>query len=490
MKIAQGILAFTLALVPDLQDSVTAHAGLPVLIEALRAIVPKRWYRRLAKALGYKGWRAVRRHVESLLLLIASGGDHIDDVATLRADGGLKRLLGGKPLPSATQLKDFLYRFHQAQDGRPLTRADDASLSVKGTATIRPEGPALNLLDLLNHEIVRQVQRDHSVSCATLDVDATIIEAHKKTALKAYEGTVGYQPQMAWWAEQSVFVCDEFRDGNVPAAFAVKDFLVRAFAALPGSVLRRRLRGDTALYDEEALTWAADKAHIEFCVSADLTEELDAKIKALPPGAWKPYRTLRRDGSDDDMAAEERDWAEVPDFVPGWKRNNKKNGQPLRYIAVRVRSRQRDLLEDDGGRWRHFAVVSNMTWDGERLLRWNREKQGTVEHGHGVLKNELAGGTMPCGRFGSNAAWWRFNVLIHNLLQLLKARCLPAEMATMRPKALRFRLLNVAGVLVRHGGRLILRIAQALPGAALLVHIRQSLLDLKRLARAGPLPAV
>jgi len=71
---------------------------------------------------------------------------------------------------------------------------------------------------------------------------------------------------------------------------------------------------------------------------------------------------------------------------------------PLRYIAIRVRGRQQALFEPDALRWRYFAVVSNMNWNGERLLRWQREKQGTVENGHGVVKNDLSGGVMPSGR--------------------------------------------------------------------------------------------
>jgi hypothetical protein len=48
------------------------------------------------------------------------------------------------------------------------------------------------------------------------------------------------------------------------------------------------------------------------------------------------------------------------------------------------------------------------------LLRWHREKAGTIQAAHDVLKNELAGGVMPCGKFGSNAAWFRFTVLTYN----------------------------------------------------------------------------
>jgi len=58
----------------------------------------------------------VRRHVESAVVLIAAGGECVDDLAHLRADPGLSSLLGFE-LSSPTQMKDFLYRFHQAEDG-------------------------------------------------------------------------------------------------------------------------------------------------------------------------------------------------------------------------------------------------------------------------------------------------------------------------------------------------------------------------------------
>ena len=49
---------------------------------------------------------------------------------------------------------------------------------------------------------------------ATVDHDATIIESHKRTARIAYEGTRGYQPMLAVWAELGLVLVDEFRDGN------------------------------------------------------------------------------------------------------------------------------------------------------------------------------------------------------------------------------------------------------------------------------------
>lgn len=60
---------------------------------------------------------------------------------------------------------------------------------------------------------------------------------------------------------------------------------------------------------------------------------------------------------------------------------------------------------------------------------------------------------MPCGRFGSNAAWWRLNVLAANLLELVKSLDPSGRLKTARPKALRFRLLNL-GAELKHQARL------------------------------------
>ena len=168
-------------------------------------------------------------------------------------------------------------------------------------------------------------------------------------------------------------------------------------------------------------------------------------------------------------------------------RNHKKHGTTFRYIAIRVRSRQRDLFSDDSARWRHFAVVTNLhDWDGERRLRWHREKQGCVEHGHGVIKGDLGGGTMPCSRFGANAAWWRLNLLTHDLLELLKAESLPEELHSLRPKALRFRLFNVAGRLLHGARQLVLRLSASLPLAALYARARETLRTALRERAAAP----
>jgi hypothetical protein len=73
------------------------------------------------------------------------------------------------------------------------------------------------------------------------------------------------------------------------------------------------------------------------------------------------------------------------------------------------------------------------------------------------MKNELAAGVLPCGRFGANAAWFRM-AISHNVLTALKRLALPPELLRARPKRLRFLFLNAPGRLVHHARKVVLRL--------------------------------
>jgi len=129
-------------------------------------------------------------------------------------------------------------------------------------------------------------------------------------------------------------------------------------------------------------------------------------------------------------------------------------------VALRIRRKQGELFAD-GSAVKHFAVVTNLwEWSPKKLLQWHREKAGSIEATHDVIKNELAGGVMPCGRFGANAAWLRLAVITYNVLTALKRLALPPELLTARPKRLRFLIFNTPGKLVHHARRTLLRLVR------------------------------
>ncbi len=248
---------------------------------------------------------------------------------------------------------------------------------------------------------------------ATIDVDATILESQKRSALATYDGRTGYQPVIALWAEQDVVVDDEFRDGNVPAGSGNRRLVERAVAALPRGIDQVLIRADSAAYEHELLRWL-DARGFGYGISADMSRELVAAIRALPDHAWR----LEREDSD-----AVRHWAEVA-YVPSDGVAAKDRPIPPRYLVSRVSKKQGRLFAD-GGEVKHFAIVTNRPdpdgGEGLDLIRWQRGKAGTVEHAHRVLKDELAGEALPSQKFGANDAWFRLNVMLYNCSRLSSA---------------------------------------------------------------------
>jgi len=110
------------------------------------------------------------------------------------------------------------------------------------------------------------------------------------------------------------------------------------------------------------------------------------------------------------------------------------------------------------------------------LLRWQRERCGTVERVHDVLKNDLAAGRLPSKRFFANASWWRLNALAYNVLSVMKRKALPQSWWLVRPKSIRFHLLGIAGRIIEHGRSLFLKVAPNHPSFTLYQEARKKLL--------------
>lgn len=450
---AEGELPFEYDWEPA-AEVLTAYAGLPLFVRALRSFnVPGSVQQHLHLKQRQRGFDEAT-YVESLLVLNALGGDCLEDFDRLREDAGLAQMLGHQ-LPSPEAARKFLYCFH---DEERIEQAQ-AELPVGQVSYIPSESEPLRALAQVNRELVQTIgRRCADQKIATVDLDATVIESWKREAKPTYQGGTGYQPVLALWAELDLALADEFRDGNVGAHVELLGVTRRALAALPETVQERYFRGDSACYDQMLLKWLRNgqredgpKGFIGFAVSARMSESLKTKIGLIPEAGWRPYR---------EDAAVICECAELP-----WDPAERKAGETLdevRYLAIRVRRRQGELFED-GVLTKHFAVVTNrFDFDAKRLLEWHREKAGSIEALHDVLKNELAAGVMPCARFGANAAWLRLAVMTHNVLTGLKRIALKPEYLRARPKRLRFQIFCSPGTLIHHARQLRVRVGRLL----------------------------
>lgn len=454
----QGLLGFDYDYRGQRED-VTARAGLPLVLETARALGLDSNARELLRIRKRASGYTEAEHVEALLLLQASGGERMEDMAHLAADKGLVRLTGKKTLPSPDAVGNFLKAFH---DDACIAEAE-AALLPKARARLIPESKPLLALAEVGSRLVRRIHAAAAAlrTTATIEHDNTIVESTKREARAHYKGGRGYQPGIAYWSEMDLIVADEFREGNVPAAMRPLHLIRRAFANLPTTVTTRRFRADSACYGTETLKWLADPENRidRFTISADMSRELALACAALPEKAWKPY---------EERVTEVVTWAEV-EFCSG---NWPKDAKPLRTLVKRVVKRQGALFPD-GNHQRHFAVVSNdWTMNGKALLDWHYQRAGQIEHVHDVLKNELGAGTLPCAEFGANAAWFRLSTFVYNLLSALKTLALPADLQDARPKRLRFAVLTLPGRLIMHARKLTVRLAEAFRATVDLIAVR------------------
>jgi hypothetical protein len=372
-----------------------------------------------------------------------AGGDSPAELDRLKEEDGLVRVWPLLERVSQRSLRDYLARF----DDPALPRAE------QGKARILPETEGLQGLAAVRDHLVEEVQRRRRVASATLDVDASIIESWKRTALFHYDGGRGYQPLFAYWAEQRLIVRDQFRDGNVPASYEIGPFTLAAFDALPASVKERYFRSDSAGYDHKLLR-ELDRRGIRFAVSADVCEGIRNECRALPPGDWKPVCNAAGRTTDREVS----EIVYVPDEASKIAREGER---AFRYIVVRipVKERQLELFEPAPDGYKYFAIVTNRTESPEAINRWQRERCGSVEVAIDLLKNDTGAGVMTSQKPGANAAWLRYGVIALNLLEAMKI-LFPREVAMLhafsRPSTIRRRVVQVAGRFVRHARKLLL----------------------------------
>lgn len=458
-----------------------------------------------------QGWSDVQV-VMPLVLLNVAGGDCVDDLRLLEKDEGFARLLRRvewrrlkrrerremerrwrkerkRTVPSPSVVFRYLSAFHDPAEEKKR---------VVGRAFIPAANDHLKGLGLVNGDLLAFSQQKAPQPTATLDQDGTLVETWKADALYSYKGDKSYQPVTTYWAEPDMVVNSEFRDGNVPAGWENLRLLREALEVLPQGVMNVYYRGDTASYQHELLRYCAEGKNerfgvIEFAVGVDVTPEFKKAVKGVEKSDWQPLE--RADGK-----RTNQQWAEVC-FVPSWV-GHRKGGPEYRFLAIREPLEQRQLpgLEDhqlpfptlEMGQvcYKVFGVVTNRTLAGDEVIRWYRGRCGKSEEVHAAMKNDLAGGQLPSGQFGANAAWWGITVLAYNLNSLMKRLAMPEGWAPKRLKAIRFGFIGVAGRVVNHARQLIIRMSASHPAYGLLLGVRRRLRELsteQRLATAqGP----
>ncbi len=463
----------------------TSFAGLPLFLEMadISGLTDA-----IATDLKLKmqGW-SDSKIISSLLLLNIAGGECVEDIDKLELDQGLNKILLAqeckgmsrqekrayhrrfrkakeRAIPSASTIRRYLELCHNAEEEKKR---------VEGKAFIPAANDALLALSGINQTLINYAQQQNANERATLDQDATLVASNKRSAFYCYKKFKAYQPLNTYWHEQQLLLHSEFRDGNVPAGFEQLRVLEESLELLPQGVKKVFLRSDSAGYQEKLIRYCAEGKNkrfkvIEFAISADVTAAFRSEVYRLSEEDWRPIYKKDADGN---PIKTDQEWAEVS-FVPSWA-GKSKNAPDYRYIAIReffspqkslpsIEPVQQELpfqtVTMSKGDYKLFGIITNRTIEGNELINWHRERCGDSEKVHCIEKADLAGGQLPSDKFGANAAWWHIMVLAFNLKTLMQKLVLPKSLSKKRMKGLRFHLINIAGCVVSHARRLIIKV--------------------------------
>jgi len=113
-----------------------------------------------------------------------------------------------------------------------------------------------------------------------------------------------------------------------------------------------------------------------------------------------------------------------------------------------------------------------MDWRGDRLIHWHYERCGSVESIFKFLKSDLAGEMFPCDEFGANAAWWRIQCLIYNVIRAMQLFILPSEYRKCRMKKLRYKLFCIPAKVITRSRQLVMQLLDKHPSFELYQNAR------------------
>ena len=215
-------------------------------------------------------------------------------------------------------------------------------------------------------------------------------------------------------------------------------------------------------------------------MGADVTEAFRQAVLEVDQTDWLTLYRYR----DGERVETGQEYAEVC-FVPNWAAT-KKDGPVYRYLAVREPLKQPALpgMDDqlalpfptmDWGavKYKVTGIVTNRELPGDEVIWWYRERCGRSEEAHSIMKTDLAGGKLPSGLFGANAAWWQIMILAFNLNTAMKRLVLGESWVNRRMKAIRFRLINLAGRVLERSRQLSIRLVGEHPSNEILFEARR-----------------
>jgi len=421
------------------KTKVTASSGLLLILKFAEEIglfkdVEKKFSHLKQRASGY----SVSQMIMSMLAMFIKGGDRLNDINILSSEPGLLNILQMDKLPNANTLGGFARRFNQRD--------------------------IFNLAELVM-KLSSNIIKLRGLKEIIIDIDSSLIESKVAIARKCYEGFLAFNPLMGimkYGKSFSMAGFSMFRPGNSAPQSNNLSLLRKTVRYLrennPG--LRIIVRIDSAGYNHRIMKFC-DEEDIEFVISGDQYDIVLETILRIKEDSWEKLNKFRGKKKNRKkrrkigIKRKEKKIEEVSEGVHFV--GPEKKGAAYRFVVVRKKNEQLALFPQYEYTYRIY--FTNRDRDKHKLAQLYR-KRGDAEN---VIKEEKEGfgvENILSEDYLANAAIFQLQLLAYNLVQYFKYANLEKSWWNLRIKQLRFRLINIVGVVVNHSRKTILRLPQ------------------------------
>jgi hypothetical protein len=421
------------------KERLTAHGGLALMAEFNHGIGLRELTDQYVPGPVSNRGFAPSEIVDTVVLMLQGGGRSLEDLRELKNEEGLMKLIGRDEIPEPGTVGDWLRRMGDPKTGQ---------LGLEG-------------LDRVRDKINERVLKKDGIKEYTLDADATEIVGEKVDALFTYNGNKGYMPMLGFLYENPVCLLDEFREGNVAPAYGQKGFYLECKRRIPEGKRIGYYRSDSASYQADLFNQLEEDGVI-YGITADQDQAVKKVIGLIDQKEWgEPVPGCGY---------------ELAETVHCMNETKK----AFRLVVKREIRRQGELFEVKGACYFYHAVATNWLEEEkntEEVLKWHNQR-GQAENFNKEIKIGFGMERMPCGQTHANAVFFRIGVMAYNLFIGFKRLSCPESWVKHTIATFRWKMVQVAGRIVKHAGETVLKLKIDLEKLELFRGIRRKSFEL------------
>lgn len=340
------------------------------------------------------------------VMMMACGGERIEDVENLRVDCGLLDSLGWKEMVCADTMINFIgERRNNAKNRR------------------------------VNDQLVIKAMKQAKDDEFTFDNDATYMDSDKKSAEYSYQGSRQMMGLLGCIAEIGIINTVDYRRGNASPQVGILNQLRKACQQTEKAGKRiYRFRSDSAAHQDKIFTYCAKK-EIEFYVTLDKNIGVMKAISKLTGFDWKTMYGRYEE-------QDKKQWA-VTSYIVS-------KGYRMRILVLRWKNPDPTLF-DQGRYCYHVIGTNNEEIEPMEWLEAHSGRMGTIEQNHKELKTGFGCDYTPSHDFEKNRGYFLLGILAHNMVQVMKLFYLGTDAVKWTIKTVRYQFINVCGKIIRSG---------------------------------------